>query len=367
MATFSGKEAKTVGFPTSNKATHFAKEHFRGKTVLYHAPEMKALAEEICRTNKHVILGDIRWGRFDDSFPDCRVNNAPSLKYAHVSYLASLHSPEVIFEQLALIYAFPRLFCKSFDVILPFFPTGTMERVTEYGEIATAKTLARMLSTIPLSRNGPCTIHIFDIHTLQNQFYFSDNVFVRLHKAAGLLKQQLNLLKRENIAIAFPDEGAMKRFSTSFHEYPIIVCHKTRDGNDRIVKVKEGECTGKHVIIVDDLIQSGGTLVSCADACRKEGASTVSAFVTHAILPNQAWKKFVHTPEKKGAGDLDYFWVTNSHPTAAGLAEHPPFSVLSIAPLINQHVLTIHQDYYQSEKERITAEYNWCNEEGGKH
>lgn len=84
-----------------------------------------------------------------------------------MAFLASFSSPQVIFEQLSIIYALPRLFISSFTVVLPFFPTGSSERMEDEGDVATAFTLARILSNIPISRGGPTSIVIFDIHALQ--------------------------------------------------------------------------------------------------------------------------------------------------------------------------------------------------------
>jgi phosphoribosylpyrophosphate synthetase len=81
--------------------------------------------------------------------------------------LASFSSPAQVFEQLSVIYALPRLFVASFTLVLPFFPTGSMERMEEEGDVATAFTLARMLSNIPISRGGPTSLVIYDIHALQ--------------------------------------------------------------------------------------------------------------------------------------------------------------------------------------------------------
>ena len=75
----------------------------------------------------------------------------------------------------------------SFTLILPFFPTGTSERVEREGEIATAVTLARILSNIPPSRGGPCSTLIFDIHALQERFYFGDNILPCFESGIPLL------------------------------------------------------------------------------------------------------------------------------------------------------------------------------------
>jgi hypothetical protein len=71
------------------------------------------------------------------------------------AFLASFHTPDVIFEQLSMIYALPRYFARSLTVLLPYFATGMMERVSIFGEVATANSLARMLSLIPLCKGGP--------------------------------------------------------------------------------------------------------------------------------------------------------------------------------------------------------------------
>jgi len=121
--------------------------------------------------------------------------------------------------------------------------------------------------------------------------------------------------------------------------YPIISCHKVRSGEDRLVSIKEGEAAGRHVVIVDDLVQSGNTLIQCAEVLRRHGASRVSAFVCHAIFPCEAWKKFVHSADKLGKGQLLHFWITNTHPVATQIADCPPFHLLSIGHIVKQVIL----------------------------
>ena len=104
---------------------------------------------------------------FDDGFPNIFINNAQDLRGQHVAFLGSFSSQGVIFEQLSVIYALPRLFVASFTLVLPFFPTGSFERMEEEGDVATAFTMARMLSNIPISRGGPTSLVIYDIHALQ--------------------------------------------------------------------------------------------------------------------------------------------------------------------------------------------------------
>ena len=220
------------------------KSNDRYPILLFYAPEMRTLAEEIraCSTNHSIELGDIQWQEFPDKWPNIFIRQSENIRESHVLFLASLHNPMTIFEQISLLYHLPKYLCRSLKVLLPYFPTGTMERIQIQGEIATAYSLAQMLSSIPLTRSGPSEIVIFDIHALQNQFYFSSNIIVRLESTVGLLLDQLKD-REDKYAIAFPDDGAHKRFAYLFDKttYPVVICSKIRqDDEKRITTVKEG-------------------------------------------------------------------------------------------------------------------------------
>ncbi|CAF1188968.1 unnamed protein product [Rotaria sordida] len=315
------------------------KQHDGYSTILFYAPEMHKLAEEIqsCSGKNSIRLGDIEWHEFPDKWPNIFIRNSEQIRNSHVLFLASFHSPLTIFEQMSLLYHLPKYLCRSLKVLLPYFPTGTMERIQIQGEIATAYSLAQMLSSIPLTRTGPSEIVIFDIHALQNQFYFSSNIIVRLESTVELLLNELKVkeINDEKYAIAFPDDGAHKRFSYLFDNthYPIIICSKVRQDNDkRITIVKEGNPQGYHCMIVDDLVQSGGTLIECAQALLQHGATNISAFVGHGIFPNESWKKFLHSNNPKVY--LNTFYVTNTYPNTQILIDKIPFKVLSIAQIL---------------------------------
>jgi len=301
---------------------------------------MKYIANKLLDIGKgSIILGDIRWSHFKDEFPNMRIKDARKIRFHHVAFLASLSSPTVLFEQYAVMAAIPKHLAKSVLVFVPYFACGTMERVTKYGEIATAATLSRMLSAIPNCARGPCQVVIFDIHALQNQFYFSDNILVRLETAIPLLHEALRekYKKLDDLAIAFPDEGAFKRFHLLFNEVEfgkteIIICEKKRDGEKRVVDVKEGNPNDRDVVIVDDLVQTGGTLVNCAKACLSMGARSVSCYCTHGVFPRDSWKRFVSGGKDEGL--FDTFWITNSiPPVVKSIGESKPFKVLDLSPL----------------------------------
>ncbi|KAK9090339.1 hypothetical protein Sjap_023516 [Stephania japonica] len=306
------------------------------KVCLFYCAETKALAERVMAESDAIELRSISWRTFEDGFPNLFIANAHGIRGRHVAFLASFSSPAVIFEQLSVIYALPKLFISSFTLVLPFFPTGTSERVEEEGDVATAFTLSRILSNIPISRGGPTSVVIFDIHALQERFYFGDNVLPCFESGIPLLKERLQQLPdSDNISIAFPDDGSWKRFHKQLQHFPTIVCGKVREGDRRIVRLKEGDPRGRHVVIVDDLVQSGGTLIECQKVLAANGAAKISAYVTHGIFPNRSWERFQQDNGESPGSGLTYFWITDSCPlTVKEVKNRRPFEVLSLAGAI---------------------------------
>jgi len=287
-------------------------------------------------------LSQLEWKHFDDGFPDLQIHKQDAERleqFYGTCLIVSFHSPEVIFEQLCLLHELPRMRAKNFHVILPWFCTGTMERVETLGQIATAKSLADLLSCCPSGPGGLPTLVTYDIHWLQEQFYFTDRILVELKSALCL---GLEVLARasaatpdEEVVVAFPDDGAHKKMRELFKDYPHIICDKVRDGDRRIVTVCEGEdfVKGSHIVIVDDMVMSGALMLECARQLHARGAARLSCFTVHAVMPKQAYKKFL------GNDLLHRFWITDTVPSTASQVEgQAPFEVLSIAPLIARYL-----------------------------
>ncbi|KAL0443755.1 UNVERIFIED_CONTAM: Ribose-phosphate pyrophosphokinase [Sesamum latifolium] len=279
------------------------------QVLLFYCEEAEELARKVAAHSDLVQLQSINWRSFDDGFPNLFIKNAHDIRGQHVAFLASFSSTSVIFEQLSVIYALPMLFAASFTVVLPFFPTGSFERIEEEGDVATAFTLARMLSNTPISRGGPTSLVIYDIHALQERFYFNDTILPVFETGIPLLKQRLQQLPKSDK----------------------VICNKVREGDKRIVRIKEGDPAGCHVVIVDDLVQSGGTLIECQKVLAAHGAAKVSAYVTHGVFPKRSWERFVHKNEESEKA-FAHFWITDSCPsTVKAIASKAPFEVLSLA------------------------------------
>ncbi|CAD7964395.1 unnamed protein product [Amoebophrya sp. A25] len=408
----------------SSSATSLRERRY---TVIVYHTSMERLAKRVqsLYPGKIYLIGP-KFERFKDGWPNVAFTPEQVFRMqderASVTYLASFHNPEIVFEQLAVIYALPKMLVRNYRIVVPWFATGTMERIETSGQIATAMTMARVLDCTPRCRTGPSIITIYDIHALQEQFYFSDDVLVELKSGVFLVKHELARMDRiasqvnlqnnmvavpsvesivssvsagmvetknatqngglggdpenqgdastspsngyalsgpnnqqanqqgnnfslvvepENneppvpfrskIMIGFPDDGAKKRFGSKFPEWEHVVIAKQRIGEKRICRIQDGtDVSGKHVILVDDLVQTGGTLIESMRALADAGAEKVSCYVTHAVFPDDSWRKFLDIPH------LDTFYVCDTIPTTAATLEKvgKPFKVLSIAPLL---------------------------------
>jgi len=305
---------------------------------LFGPPSAKNLIASIAATEPVFMLpGDIIWAEFEDGFPNILIRNVEAIRNRDVVFIADFLNPREMFNQLSVLYALPRYLVRSMTVILAYFPTGTMERVEYEGQIATAHTLSKLFSAIPLTVAGPVKLVIYDIHALQERFYFGESVIPVMATAVPLIIDVLRTKHPgEKIAIAFPDEGAQKRFGRDFDEFPHIICSKVREGDKRVVKVKEGDVEGYHVFIVDDLVKTGGTLIECKNVLLANKASKVSAYVTHAVFPQDSWKRFT----VEGPNQFKTFYTTDSCPSVAKiLSGVKPFEVLSLAASMTQIIM----------------------------
>lgn len=297
------------------------------RLLLLATPETRKMATTIKDSASYQVdVETLEWDRrFPDGFPDQRIRTA--LRGKDVCFLASFHSPDAIERQTGIVWAIPRFGARSLRVVAPFFP-GTMERVRRPGEIATAKTYARQLSRTPACRIGGMAEFVFyDIHQTGIQFYFDDTVLVRLETAIPLLKARLHALKfyERETTIVFPDDGAHKRFGDDFPEYEQGFCAKVRgEGEDRTVHLISGKVRGRRVVVVDDLIQRGGTMIETGKLMRRLGATDVIGFATHFVGPDEAETRF------DARRPFSRILVTDSHPSAARVANRAPFEILSL-------------------------------------
>jgi len=283
-----------------------------------------------------------KWEKFADGTDHIMLggfNPTNEIRGSHVLFLATFANNDVTLAQYYALVSICESFVESLTILLPYYPTATMERVLVEGEVATANTLAKMLSHLP-PVGKPIRVMVYDLHTLQNRFYFADNALATLHTAFPMMIRKIRKAPKEKMinCVAFPDDGAEKRFKYMFAaEFPdmeVVVCSKKRDISDpavRKVVIKDGFPQQKRCLIVDDLVQTGGTLHECGKKLLDDGAESVSAFVVHSIFPNNSWQKFA----KGGARAIfESFYTTDSNPHV--VKNLPINDVFEVLPLMDQ-------------------------------
>lgn len=294
------------------------------KTLITH-PNFSDLWEAIAK-EQGMDFPQVRFENFPDQWPNLFINDIKeSIEHQDVTYIGDFSRPEDMFINYAMMRGILDYYAGKLRVIMPYFPVGTMERISEKWEIATAKYFADVMSHLPEGRSGKTSIHTFDIHALVERFFFdSFKVNLEIHTAMWpLSKEQIEY----NTVIAFPDEGAEKRFAKDFSKYEIIVLSKKRIGNQRMIDLKKGDPRGKDIYLVDDLIQSGGTLMQAADFLRSLWAQSVAAFATHGIFP---WDSHIKLAKK-----LDMLFVTDSVPANIERAKN----------IKNMEVISLQEDF----------------------
>lgn len=223
-------------------------------------------------------LGHIKWDTFSDGTPNLQIENTNNLIGKKIVFVMDLSDLSKLFTQLSAMIVIQRKQVASLDIHIPYFSVGTMERSVSDGEVATAETLSKIISSLCEPDDKKPVIHLYDFYALANRFYFDHS------KCTVVMKSTIPIFKEQycdlDTIIVYPDDGAHKRFSIFFKKYRQIVMSKMRDGDLRKVSVKEYIGFPKtttldmkkfKTLIVDDLCQSGGTLLEVISAVRNLG------------------------------------------------------------------------------------------------
>jgi ribose-phosphate pyrophosphokinase len=215
---------------------------------------------------------------------------------------------------------------RSLTLVIPYFGYSTMERPTRTNEIVTAKTRARLLSGIPVAGAGSRVL-LLDLHTEGIPFYFEGTLRPVHLSARQVVLESLRRLGAE--VVACTDAGRAKwveRFANDLGVGPAFVFKRRLEQGVEVTAVS-AQVAGKRVVIYDDLIRSGGSLLAAARAYRDAGAASMAAVATHGVLPGDALQRL------RSSGLIDKLVLTDSHPRAVALRSDF-VEVVSVAPLL---------------------------------
>ena len=192
-----------------------------------------------------------------------------------------------------------------------------------------------------LESAGATRIITMDLHADQIQGFFEkpvDHLF-----ASTIFLPYINSLKLSNLTIASPDMGGSKRAYaySKFLSSDVVICYKQREKANIISHIELiGNVEGKNVILVDDMVDTAGTLTKAADLMKDRGAISVRAVCTHALLSGKAYEKIEES-------QLEELIVTDSIPPKVS---HPKVKVLSCAPLFAEVMKNVHSNQSISSK-----------------
>jgi ribose-phosphate pyrophosphokinase len=204
----------------------------------------------------------------------------------------------------------------TLTLIVPWFGYATMDRAVKPGEAVTAKTRARIFSSIPAAGLGN-VILLLDLHSEGIPHYFEGTI--RPHHVYG--KPVIEPLARElggdSFVLGSTDAGRAKWVESLANDLgvPAVFVFKRRRGPETTeVTAVSSRFSGEHVVIYDDMIRTGTTLINAARAYREAGAARVSAVATHGEFAGDAWERI------QSSGLFDAIACTDSHPRARELA-----------------------------------------------
>ena len=293
------------------------------------------LSEEIA-SNLKIPLGDIKLSRFANGELYCRYGE--SVRGADVFLLQSYCNPinDRIMEQLIMIDAAKRASAKRITVILPFYGYARQDKKHRGREPISARLVADLLKTAGANR-----IMTIDLHTDQIQGFFDGPVDHLL--ANKVLAEHLrDAYAGEDLAVVAPDSGRVRvaeKWADMLGGVPLAFIHKSRDKtrpNEVVANRVVGEVEGRCCILVDDMIDTGGTIAKATEALLADGASDVVIAATHGVLSGPAVERL----STCGAREVI---ITNTLPIPDE-KRFPQLTVLSIAPVIARAVREVFED-----------------------
>ena len=235
-----------------------------------------------------------------------------------------------LMELLILTDALKRSSANSITAVVPYFGYARQDRKAAPRVPISAKLVANMMQTAGIDR-----VVTMDLHAGQIQGFFDvpvDNLYGSLIF--------LDYLKEKNVKnpiIASPDVGGVARarsFAKKLSLDLVIVDKRREEANKSEVMNIIGDVAGKDVILIDDMIDTAGTIVKAAGAFKEQGAKSVSAFCTHAVLSGPAY-------ERIESGTLDGLVVTDTIPLKQ---ESDRIKVISVAPLFGEVIRRVYHD-----------------------
>jgi ribose-phosphate pyrophosphokinase len=307
------------------------------KFKIFSGTANQPLAEDICRFLS-VRPGQAALHRFSDG--EIYFQILENVRGADVFVVQPCCHPvdSHLVELLLMIDAFKRASAWRVTAVIPYYCYARQDRKDKPRVPISAKLVADLLETAGASR-----ALTLDLHAPQIQGYF--NVPVDHLFAAPVIIDYFREKDLGEVTVISPDAGGVERarFLAKKMEAPLAIVDKRRvDMNVAEVMHLIGDVAGRPALVIDDMIDTAGTLVKTAEALLREGASEVYAAATHAVLSGPAVERICKSPIKEVV-------VTDSIPVGAEARKVDKIKVLSVAELLARGIRSIHEESSISE------------------
>ena len=289
-----------------------------------------ALAQEIC-AYLGIPLGELTLYNFSDGEDYCQIDE--NVRGADVFVVQPTCSPvnDNVMELLILLDAFRRSSASRITAVLPYFGYARQDKKDKPRVPIAAKLMADLLTA-----SGADRILTMDLHSAQIQGFFNipvDHLF-----AAPVILDAIRKLELADLVIVSPDVGGLTRARAIAKrlDASLAVIDKRRTGkNETEILNVVGEVEGKDALILDDIIDTAGTLTQAEAALRQQGARRTYAAAVHGVFSGPALDRIA-------ASKLERLLVTNTIPVEAAMARCPRIKALSVAPLLGEAIQRIH-------------------------
>ena len=295
---------------------------------IFACTQSKTLGEKIAQAYG-VKLGNVITSTYSDG--EFQPSYEESIRGTRIFIIGSTNpGPENLMEMLLMIDAAKRASARHITAVLPYFGWARQDRKDKPRVPIAAKLVAKMIEAA-----GATRIITMDLHADQIQGFFEkpvDHLF-----ASTIFLPYLRSLNLENLTIASPDMGGSKRayaYSKAL-ESDVVICYKQR-AKANIISHMEliGDVTGKNVVLVDDMVDTAGTLTKAADLMMERGALSVRAICTHPILSGMAYENIKNSK-------LEELIVTDSIPLTQ---KSDKIRVLTCSDLFADVMHKVHQN-----------------------
>lgn len=308
---------------------------YRPPIKVFAGTASRYLGESICK-ELGIELGKMNKERFADG--EFEVGFEESIRGAEVFLVQSTFpTSDNLMELLLMIDAAKRASAASIIAVIPYFGWARQDRKDKPRVSIAAKLVADLLSTAGIDR-----LITMDLHADQIQGFF--NVPVDHLYASSIFIPYLESLKLKDMVIASPDVGGAKRANSyaKYFDVPLVLCHKVRAKANVVSKMTViGDVKDKNVVLVDDIVDTAGTIAKASDLIMEYGAKSVRALCSHPVMSDPA------TERVKDCG-LTEIIFTDSIPY---VKENQKATILPVAKLFADTIRRIHNN------ESISSQY----------